>query len=67
MIRLRMITMCLVAMMAASLSLKAQEVTITLMPGWTWISVPIMEVQDFVDDVGFVYSSDRRHHQVPMG
>jgi hypothetical protein len=32
--------MCLFAMMAASLSIKAQEVTITLFPGWNWISYP---------------------------
>lgn len=35
-----MITMCLFAMMVASLSVKAQEVTITLFPGWNWISYP---------------------------
>ena len=42
--RLRMITMCLLAMMAASLSVKAQEVTITLFPGWNWISYPNSEI-----------------------
>ena len=31
---------CLVAMMAASTSLKAQEITITLSQGWNWISYP---------------------------
>ena len=50
--RLRMITMCLLAMVATSMSVKAQEVTITLMPGWTWISVPITEVQDFATTLG---------------
>ena len=50
--KLRMITMCLLAMMSTSLSVKAQEVTITLMPGWTWISVPITEVQDFETTLG---------------
>lgn len=44
--------MCLVAMTTASMSIKAQEVTITLMPGWTWISVPITEVQDFATALG---------------
>ena len=44
--------MCLFATMVASLSVKAQEVTITLMPGWTWISVPITEVQDFATTLG---------------
>lgn len=47
-----MIAMCLFAMMVSSLSVKAQEVTITLMPGWTWISVPITEVQDFTTTLG---------------
>ena len=32
--------MCFAAMMAASVGLKAQEVTIPLNPGWTWISYP---------------------------
>ena len=31
---------CLAAMLAAGTGLKAQEVTITLTPGWTWISNP---------------------------
>lgn len=34
-----MIAMCLFAMMAST-SLKAQEITILLNPGWTWISYP---------------------------
>ena len=44
--------LCMAAVMAASMSLKAQEVTVTLMPGWTWISVPITEVQDFTTTLG---------------
>ena len=32
--------LCLAAMMAAGMSLKAQEITITLYPGWNWISYP---------------------------
>ena len=50
--RLRMITMCLLAVMATSLSVKAQEVTITLMPGWNWISVPLMDTLDFQTAMG---------------
>ena len=50
--RLSTIMMCLLAMMAASLSAKAQEVTITLMPGWTWISVPSTETMDFATALG---------------
>lgn len=37
---------CLLAMMAASLSAYAQEITITLNPGWNWISYPNGEVMD---------------------
>lgn len=44
--------LCMTAMMAARTSLLAQEVTVTLMPGWTWISVPITEVQDFETTLG---------------
>ena len=47
-----MTLMCMATMIVASTSLKAQEVTITLMPGWTWISVPITEVQDFAATLG---------------
>ena len=50
--RLSTIMMCLLAMMAASLSAKAQEVTITLYPGWTWISYPKAEVQDINTALG---------------
>ena len=44
--------MCLTAMMVASLSIKAQEVTITLTPGWTWISCPTTEAMDFTTAMG---------------
>ena len=44
--------MCIAAMMAAGTSLKAQEVTITLNPGWTWISYLGTEPQDFVTALG---------------
>ncbi len=37
---------CLLAMIAVSTSLKAQEVTISLLPGWTWISYPSTEPVD---------------------
>ena len=43
---------CVAAMLAAGTSLKAQEVTITLMPGWTWISVPSTETMDFATALG---------------
>ena len=44
--------MCLAAMMAAGTSLKAQEVTIVLMPGWTWISYPSTDTLDFATAFG---------------
>lgn len=47
-----MIMMCLLAMMTASLSAKAQEVTITLYPGWNWISYPKAEVLDINTALG---------------
>ena len=50
--RLSTIMMCLLAMMAASLSAKAQEVTITLFPGWNWISYPKAETQDISSALG---------------
>ena len=44
--------MCFVALLAAGMNLKAQEVTITLMPGWTWISIPSTETMDFATALG---------------
>ena len=44
--------MCIAAMMAAGTSLKAQEVTIVLMPGWTWISYPSTDTLDFATAFG---------------
>ena len=38
---------CLTAMMVGSTVLKAQEVSITLIPGWTWISCPTTEAVGF--------------------
>ena len=43
---------CLLAMMAAGTSLKAQEITITLNPGFTWISYLGTEPQDFSTVLG---------------
>ena len=40
------------AMMAASTSLKAQEVTIVLMPGYTWICNPGVDTLDFATALG---------------
>jgi len=48
----RMILLCLLAMMAVGMSVKAQEVTITLMPGWTWISCPGTDTLDFATAMG---------------
>ena len=44
--------MCLTAMMAAGTGLKAQEITITLEPGWNWISYPNAEVMDVASALG---------------
>ena len=56
--------MCLVAMMAAGTSLKAQEVTIVLNPGWNWISYPSTDTMDiatafgsFTPEVGDIFKS----------
>ena len=58
--------MCLFAMMAAGSGLKAQEITITLDPGWNWIGYPNAEpmaiasaLGDFVPMEGdMIYSQD---------
>ena len=50
--KLSILFVCLVAMMVASMSLKAQEVTITLNPGYTWISYLGTESQDFATVLG---------------
>ena len=39
-------------MLAAGTSLKAQEVTIVLNPGWTWMSCPMTEAVDFTAALG---------------
>ena len=50
--KLSILLICLFAMLAAGTSLKAQEVTITLSPGWTWISYLGTEPQDFATALG---------------
>ena len=45
-------TMCLFAMLATGTCLKAQEVSITLIPGWTWISNPSTDTLDFATALG---------------
>ena len=44
--------MCMTAMLAASTGMKAQEVTIVLNPGWTWVSCPATEAMDFASALG---------------
>lgn len=46
------IVLCMAAMVVASLSAKAQEVMITLFPGWNWISYPNAEVMDINTALG---------------
>ena len=43
---------CLVALFAAGTSLKAQEVTIVLMPDYNWISIPSTDTLDFSTALG---------------
>lgn len=50
--RLSMITVCVLAMLVACLSAKAQEVTINLFPEWTWISYPNAEMLDINTALG---------------
>ena len=50
--KLLLTLVCLFALMAAGTSLKAQEVTIVLNPGWTWISCPMTEAVDFSTALG---------------
>ena len=44
--------MCLLAMMAAGTSAKAQQITITLMPGWNWISYTNAVTMDIDEALG---------------
>jgi len=44
--------MCIAAMMMAGTNVKAQEVTIPLMPGWNWISIPTTDTLDFATALG---------------
>ena len=50
--RLGIILMCFFAMVLTSLNVKAQEVTVVLNPGWTWISFPGTEPQSFATALG---------------
>ncbi|MBR5725488.1 MAG: hypothetical protein IKX56_02005 [Muribaculaceae bacterium] len=50
--RLLLCIVCLATMMVAGTGLRAQEVTITLMPGLTWIGIPGTEPQDFAAALG---------------
>ncbi len=45
-------TMCLAAMLVAGTGLKAQETTVVLNPGYTWISNPSMDTLDFATALG---------------
>ena len=47
-----MFLMCLLAILGAGMSLKAQEVTITLNPGWNWISYPNAMAMDVSEAFG---------------
>ncbi len=44
--------LCLAAMLAAGTSLKAQEMTMELYPGWTWISYPSTDTLDLATAFG---------------
>lgn len=50
--RISMLLMLLLAMVTGSHHVFAQSVTITLMPGWNWISVPLMDTLDFETAMG---------------
>ncbi len=50
--KLFVILVCLTAMITASMSVKAQEVTIVLNPGWNWISFPTTDTLDISEAFG---------------
>ena len=50
--------MCLVAMLASGTSLNAQEISITLWPGWNWISYPNAKVMDVASALGVFVPMD---------
>ena len=50
--RVAKLLMCLYALLAASLSAKAQEIVIDLFPGWNWISYPNAVTMDIVTALG---------------
>jgi hypothetical protein len=47
-----MLLMLLLALTMNSYHVFAQSVTITLMPGWNWISIPLMDTLDFETALG---------------
>ena len=53
-----LILMCLTAMITAGIGLKAQEVTIPLMSGWTWISYPSTDTVDIDTALGTITPLD---------
>ena len=50
--RLSMIMMCLLAMLALGKDLRAQEVSVTLLPGWTWIAYTKAETMSIDEAFG---------------
>ena len=50
--KLSMFLICLFAMLAAGKGLRAQEITITLNPGWNWISYPNAEAMTIASALG---------------
>ena len=52
--KLGMLLMLLFALAMGSHRVYAQSVTITLMPGWNWISIPLMDTLDFETAMGSV-------------
>ena len=50
--KISMLLMLLLAMTMQSYRVFAQSVTVTLMPGWTWISCPTMDTLDYATALG---------------
>ena len=50
--KLGLLLMLLLAMAIGNHRIFGQSVTITLMPGWNWISVPLMDTLDFETAMG---------------
>ena len=47
-----LVLICMTTMMAANVGLKAQEIEITLYPGWNWISYPRADTLDLTTAMG---------------